>query len=626
VTTPNRHVLSYGTYYTWLRQNSWQRSTWLLLALIWLLGGCVSSPLYPRTLHSAECPLPVPEELEEGHTITCGYLQVPQDRALPNGLQVKLPYARIRAESAHPHPDPLVYIVGGPGGSALAEFNQIYSWFRTLRRDRDLIFYDQRGTLLADPVLECTLNGAPPTAAEIEQVSARVPAYLHPLDANDATIARCADELQAQGIDLAHYDTATHARDLLDLLAALGYNEYNLYGTSYGTRIALEVMRIASPGVRAVVLDSIYPPTVNAYEMQNSFATLEVLRGSFAQCTAQPTCAAAYPALAERFDRIVVQLNAQPLDLPLSWQPTFSGDDLLALMLTRLDRDLLAYVPRLVDEVERGEGTTLVALLRGEVPAPAPPRPTLVSGADEARVTEFVLALNGAFLSQQLELNGEAMREWQQLTARNADRSRLSDFIESYLLATSAKPLLAQLAELTEADLALVFAELRAVPIHPLTRGANLAVECRDEQPFNDYETVITAHRALGIPDALVAAEVARLRHYWAQCALFPTGIAANSQTQPVTSSIPVLIFQGGLDTITPPSWAAQAQRTLSNATYLEFPGQGHVVIQQPISIASGCPAQLARQFLDDPTQAPVATCITTNYQIPWVLPEVSLP
>ena len=220
VTTPNRHILSYGTYYTWLSQYS-LRPIWLLYALICLLGGCVSSPLYPRTLHSAECPLPVPEELEEGHTIACGYLHVPQNRALPDGLQVKLPYARIRAESAHPHPDPLVYVVGGPGGSALAEFNQIYPWFRTLRRDRDLILYDQRGTLLADPVLECTPNGTPPTSTEIEQVSARVPAYLHPLDANDATIARCADELQAQGIDLAHNDTATHARDGLQRIQSL---------------------------------------------------------------------------------------------------------------------------------------------------------------------------------------------------------------------------------------------------------------------------------------------------------------------------------------------------------------------------------------------------------------------
>jgi pimeloyl-ACP methyl ester carboxylesterase len=182
---------------------------------------------------------------------------------------VKLPYAHIRAESAHPHPDPLVYIVGGPGGSALAEFSQIYGWFRALRRDRDLILYDQRGTLLADPVLECALDGPPPTAAEIEQSSTRVPAHLHPLDANDVVIAHCAERLQAQGIDLAHYDTATHARDLLDLMAALGYQKVNLYGTSYGTRIALEVMRVSPNTLRAVVLDSVYPPTVNAYEIQH---------------------------------------------------------------------------------------------------------------------------------------------------------------------------------------------------------------------------------------------------------------------------------------------------------------------------------------------------------------------
>jgi hypothetical protein len=261
-------------------------------------------------------------------------------------------------------------------------------------------------------------------------------------------------------------------------------------------------------------------------------------------------------------------------------------------------------------------------LLRGEVPSPAPPRAMPISAADEARVTEFVLALNGAFMMQELQLDSETMREWQQLTARNADRSRLSHFIEDHLPAALAQPLLAQLAQLSDADLALVFAELRSVPVHPLTRGANLAVECRDEQPFNDYLTAITAHERLGIPDALVAGEVMRLRHYWAQCALFPTGVAASSQTQAVTSTLPVLIFQGTLDTTTPPSWAAEARRTLSNAIYLEFAGQGHVVIQQPSSVDSGCPAQLVRHFLDDPMNAPDTGCIESTYQIPWVLPE----
>ena len=69
------------------------------LCLIPLLCGCAFAPFYPVTLLPTECPLPVPDELEEGRTITCGYLQVPQDRAAPAGRQVRVPYAHIRAEN-----------------------------------------------------------------------------------------------------------------------------------------------------------------------------------------------------------------------------------------------------------------------------------------------------------------------------------------------------------------------------------------------------------------------------------------------------------------------------------------------------------------------------------------------
>ena len=601
----------------------WLLPLWLIP--LWLLVSCTPTrlsptPRYPVTLIAAECPLPVPDELEEGRTITCGYLQVPQDRTAPNALLVKLPYAHIHAESVHPHPDPLIYIVGGPGGSALAEFNEIYGWFRPLRRDRDLILYDQRGTLLAEPVLDCAHDDAPPTQAEIDAASARVSAELLPLDANDVALFRCAAQLQAQGVDLAHYDTATHAHDLLDLVAALGYQHFNLYGTSYGTRIALEVMRRAPDGLRAVVLDSVYPPTVNAYETPHAVATLEVLARAFAACVADDACDAAYPELAARFELARAQLDADPLALPLSWQPHFDGNDLLQLLLTRLDSTLLPYLPRLIDEVARRESATLIALLQGDVPLPLPPRAMPLSAADEARVTDFVLALNGAFMTQQVALDDAALHEWQQLTARNADRNRLSRFIGDNLPAGMAQMLLAQLAQLTDADLALVFAELRSVPLHPLIYGANLAVECRDEQPFNDYHRAITAHQRVGIPDALVADEVTRLRHFWAQCALLPTGTAAAVQSQPVTSTLPVLILQGGLDTITPPSWAEEAQRTLPHAFYFEFPGQGHLVIQQ--ATHADCPMQITRQFLDAPTHAPDATCIQTAYPIEWVLPE----
>lgn len=597
-----------------------QSRRWVILAaLLALLAGCVpvtppiTSPLtgqlpaYPVAVIPGECPLRVPDELDEGQTIRCGRLRLPQDRGAPAGLQVELPFALVRAESAHPEPDPLVYVVGGPGGSALAEFSAVYHWFRSLRRDRDLIFYDQRGTFLADPVLDC--SAAAPIPATGGPTDALVDG---PVDANDLAIAACAERLQAQGVDLADYDTPTHAQDLLDLVRALGYGEFNLYATSYGTRIALEVMRLEPPGLRAVVLDSVLPPQVDAYEWQTARGRDEVLRHALALCAADPACAAVYPDLPARFDALVARLDAAPLTLPVTWQPVVAGSDLRHLLYHRLDAATLPHLPRLVAELEKGQTDTLLGLLTGTLAAPAAPPATLEpsAAADEAAVSEFVLRLNGAYYLQRDHLDEAALAEWQRLAARNPDRARLQRFIQGYLPAVEAQPLLALLAALSDADLSLVFAEMSGAPAHPLATGANLAVECRDELPFNDQAAALHAHRSLGLPDALLAEEIALLRHRWVQCALFPTGAAALTQTLPVSSRVPALILQGGLDAITPPSWSALAQRSLPHAVRLEFPGAGHEVIRQGGRQAASCPARLARDFLADPARPPDAACI----------------
>jgi pimeloyl-ACP methyl ester carboxylesterase len=611
-----------------------RRGRWgLLAALLAILAGCApltpSAPAYPLALLPAECPLRVPGELDEGQTIRCGRLRLSQDRAAPDGLQVELPFALVRAESAHPQPDPLVYVVGGPGGSALAEFGAVYGWFRGLRRDRDLIVYDQRGTLLSHPVLDCSASSSTTeTAQDRVRAAAHVPAAYGPVDANDRAILRCADTLQAAGIDLAHYDTPTHAQDLLDLVHALGYTEFNLYATSYGTRLALEVMRLAPSGLRAVVLDSVLPPQVNAYEWQTARGHEEVLRHALALCAADSTCAAAYPDLPARFDALIARLDQTPLTLPVAWQPSMAGSDLRHLLYHRLDAATLPYLPRLVAELETGATGTLLGLLAGSLPVPAAPLASTpdVPGeavdevADEAAVSEFVLRLNGAYYLHRKRLDAAAHAEWQRLAARNPDRARLQRFVADYLPAAEAQPLLARLAALTDADLALVFAELSGAPTHPLATGANLAVECRDEVPFNDRSAALNVHRTLGLPDALLADEIAQLRHRWIQCALFPTGVAAITQTLPVSSAVPTLIFQGGLDATTPPSWSAAAQRSLAQAIRLEFPSAGHEVIRQWGRAASSCPARLARDFLDDPLRAPDAACIAQDAYPEWAV------
>jgi pimeloyl-ACP methyl ester carboxylesterase len=579
----------------------------------------------------------VPDELEEGRTIHCGLLHVPQARSDPDGMQVSLPYAQIRAESAHPQPDPIVYIGGGPGGSSLAEFDTLYAWLRPLRRDRDLILYDQRGTLLASPVLDCAVaDPATPTPAEFAAAEAGVPAALLPLNANDVAVAACAARLQAAGIDLAQYDTATHAADLVDLAAALGYPHYALYATSYGTRIVLEVMRSEAAGPVAAVLDATLPPQAMPYERETT-AAAELLDQVFAQCAADPVCAIAYPDLAATFVRLAQLPDVTLPALSPVWNAEPTGHTLWRFVLERLSPETASYAPAIVTELGRGEVATLTAVWRGELPPPVPP----VTGAsdpdvDPIRVNEFVLHLNAAYFLNRDRLGAAAQVEWRRLAGRNADRARLARFIADYLpaeaadgvspLRTAVTPpagdLLAQLAALNDAELSVAFAELAGAPPFPMTTGANLAAECRDELPFNNYAVAVTAHQGRGIPNDVVERELRQLRHFWAQCALFPTGGAAITQTLPVTSSMPVLILQGGLDAVTPPAWAEAARQSLSGAHYVLFPAAGHVVSSQAESLRTGCVTRLVAAFLDAPRAAPDTTCVAAHYGIAWRLPE----
>jgi pimeloyl-ACP methyl ester carboxylesterase len=73
----------------------------------------------------------------------------------------------------------------------------------------------------------------------------------------------CRDLLVSQGFDLTAYNSIANASDLNDLRQALGHAQWNLYGTSYGTRVALVTMRAYPDGIRSAVLDSVLPPQID---------------------------------------------------------------------------------------------------------------------------------------------------------------------------------------------------------------------------------------------------------------------------------------------------------------------------------------------------------------------------
>src|SRR5204862_4996863 len=129
----------------------------------------------------------------------------------------------------------------------------------------------------------------------------------------------CRDRLRAAPVDLSQYTTATNADDVDDLRRVLGFDKWDLFGVSYGTRLGLEVMRRHPENVRAVVLDSVLPAQVDllAQFPANIARALELV---FARCTAEPTCEKAYPGLRQVLVATLTELAAHPVTLNVGLQ------------------------------------------------------------------------------------------------------------------------------------------------------------------------------------------------------------------------------------------------------------------------------------------------------------------
>jgi len=310
----------------------------------------------------AACPWKLPEGQIEGQTVTCGFAVVPEAHRNPGGSTIKLPVAVFKSVSATPAPDPVVYIEGGPGGAVQDTLTYFLAGdLPVLTANRDLIVYDQRGVGFAQPNLAC------PEVTEQELADASVPLSPDDKASHDiAAIALCRDRLTKQGINLGAYTSAEGAADLNDIRAVLGYAKLDLFGVSYGTRVALTMMRDFPDSVRGAVLDSSVPLQANLVEddglnFDRSFTLF------FAACTADPICNANAPTLQADYEATVAQLNAQPITTPVKDDKSGTTvpvvvdgsrlTDLIAQMF--YDKTATSLIPRLIAQVRRGDTTLL---------------------------------------------------------------------------------------------------------------------------------------------------------------------------------------------------------------------------------------------------------------------------
>lgn len=320
----------------------------------------------PARFEPSRCLFQLASGMIQGRTVRCGYLIVPEDRSRPDGRSIRLAVAIFRSTAPARKSDPVVFLQGGPGGAIVSELGSYLSrsiapsWIG----DRDLILLDQRGDGLSQPSLAC---------GELTDLKYQ---YLDANISNDRQIAlqaeaarRCRDRLIRAGNDLTAYSSIADAADVADVGPALGYREVNLYGVSYGTRVALTVMRLFPSGIRSVVLDSVIPPRINTY-LDVATSGLRAFNTLFDGCARDRACNAAFPRLGDVFYRLIARLNAHPIRFSSQangvgkrYTVLLNGDGLADVLFQALYvTELIPVLPGMIYQIDHGSIGLLAAV------------------------------------------------------------------------------------------------------------------------------------------------------------------------------------------------------------------------------------------------------------------------
>jgi pimeloyl-ACP methyl ester carboxylesterase len=232
----------------------------------------------------------------------CGTFEVLEDRDAPEGRRIPLPVVVLPARE-NALPDPIVFIAGGPGSSSVAMAPGAARAFAAARAERDLLFVDTRG-----------LGG--PGALVCEALTGEVSLAGFLADYLPVAGVRACREALAPRFDLARYTTAAAVDDLEEVRRALGYGPVNLYGISYGTRVAQVYLRRYPEAIRTATMVGA-TPTGDRAPLHFARDAHTALARTFSACAAEPACAAAFPDLDGDLARALARLDAGPLDVEL---------------------------------------------------------------------------------------------------------------------------------------------------------------------------------------------------------------------------------------------------------------------------------------------------------------------
>jgi pimeloyl-ACP methyl ester carboxylesterase len=337
----------------------------LALGLLWPAAGAwaETAKIAPGRLAPAECWFKPPAKI----TAHCFHLSVPESRSGRGDIVLELPVVVLSIAATRKREDPVVYLAGGPGDGAWLDDERIDFWWEFVAdnawlNERDLILVDQRGTGLSEPRMDCS---------EYEAVQIQALGFGNDREASrlawTKAAADCRARVEREGHDPLSYTSRDSATDLHDLLTALGLTKWNVYGLSYGTRLALTYLRDYPHDLRSVILDSVYLPEA-AFIEDDAWRTDRAFRVLFDGCRQDSDCERWYPDLEERLLRLTEKLNAAPLeqmvDLPAGGRAkvVVTGEMLLSYLFQNLyNRSGIEAVPQIIDLFDRGDAGAIAS-------------------------------------------------------------------------------------------------------------------------------------------------------------------------------------------------------------------------------------------------------------------------
>ncbi|MCX2720097.1 alpha/beta fold hydrolase [Lentiprolixibacter aurantiacus] len=306
---------------------------------------------------------PLPEGMDwvpNTEDVKAGAIWVPENHDAPEGKKIRISYLVIKSGDKATLNYPVIYFSGGPGGNTLNPGMVNFLMEQPILGSRDVILFDQRGIGYS--------SALPDMSFEAFDILAKDADFEEELTLTRAMISKYRDKCREAGIQPQFYNSFQNARDVGMLFKHLGYEQYNLMGGSYGTRLARVIQDMFPEYIHSSVLDS--PAPLSSDFLLSRLESYSLALGRiFDYCNQSPECNEQYPELKADYFKAINALEQNPVEVSLndSLKVVINAQDGIYLLRRLLyQNNAREKAPELIKAYLEGSGEVLNEVLQFE--------------------------------------------------------------------------------------------------------------------------------------------------------------------------------------------------------------------------------------------------------------------